>query len=76
MQKNWSKSLRESMEKRPKKLDNRNWKKKRRNSVENYQGSLQPNQYMDEKEKGMRERGRRDRKKIEINGKVPQDEKP
>jgi len=31
---------------------------------------------MDEKEKDMRERERRDRKKIEINGKVPQDEKP
>ena len=63
------------MEKRPKKLGNRNWKKKRRNSVENYQGSLQPNQYMDGEKKGMRRKGKRDEKKIGTDGKVPQDKK-
>jgi len=31
---------------------------------------------MDEKEKGMRRRGRRDGKKIGTDGKVPWDEKP
>ena len=63
------------MEKRPKKLDNRNWKKKRRNSVKNYQESLQPNQYMNREEKGMRRRGRRDRKKIGIDRKIPWNKK-
>jgi len=32
--------LKGSIEKRLKKLDDKNWKKKRRNSVKNYQGSL------------------------------------
>ena len=76
MQKSWLRSLKGSMEKRPKKLDNRNWKKKRRNSVKNYQGSLQPNQYIDGEEKGIRKRGRRDGKKIGTDGKVPWDEEP
>ena len=76
MQKSWLRSLKGSMEKRPKKLGNRNQKKKRRNSLENYQGSLQPNQYMDGEEKGIRRRGRKDRKKIGIDGKVPQNKEP
>ena len=64
------------MEKRPKKLGNRNWKKKRRNSVKNYQESLQPNQYMDREEKDIKRRGRRDGKKIGIDERVPQDKEP
>ena len=64
------------MEKRPKKLDNRNWKKKRRNSVKNYQESLQPNQYIDGEEKDMKRRGRRDGKKIGTDERVPQDKEP
>ena len=64
------------MEKRLKKLDDRNWKKKRRSLVKNYQGSLWSNQYTDRKEKGMKRRERRDGKKIGIDGKVPQDKEP
>ena len=64
------------MEKRPKKLDNRNWKKKRRNSVKNYQESLQPNQYIDGEEKDMKRRGRRDGKKIGTDERVSQDKEP
>ena len=62
------------MEKRLKKLSDRNWK--RRNLVENYQGSLQPNQYIDGEEKDIRRKERRDGKKIGTDERVPQDKEP
>ena len=76
MQKNWSKSLKESMEKRLKTSGNRNQKKKKRSLVENYQGNLQPNQYMDRKEKDTKGKERGDGKKIGIGRKVSWDKKP
>ena len=60
------------MEKKLKKLDNRNWKK-RRSLVENYQRSLWPNQYIDGEEKGPKRREKKDGKKIRIDRKVSWD---
>ena len=74
MQKSWLRSLKGNMEKRLKKLSDRNWK--RRNLVENYQGSLQPNQYIDGEEKDIRRKERRDGKKIGTDRKVSWDKKP
>ena len=63
------------MEKKLKKLDNRNWKK-RKSLVENYQRSLWSNQYTNRKEKGTKRREKKDRKKIEIDRKVPWNKEP
>jgi len=62
------------MGKRQKNLDNRSWRKKRRNLTENYQGSLQQNYYTDGRKEDMKGRERRDGTKIRVDGKIPQDE--
>jgi len=63
------------MGKRPKKLGNRKRKKKKRNSVRNYQESLQLDWYINRGKRDMKRRERRDGKKIGNNGKIPQDKK-
>jgi len=62
------------MGKRQKNLGDRSWKKKRRNSVENYQENLWLNYYIDRGEKDMKRKERRDGTKIGIDGKIPRDE--
>jgi len=64
-------SLRESMGKRLKNLDDRNRKKKRKNLVGNYLGNLQPNYSIDRDKKGIRRKGKKDRRKIGVSGKIP-----
>ena len=76
MQRNWSKSLRECIEKRPKKLDNKSQKKKKRSLVVNYQGRSQPSQYTDREGRSIKEKGKRDGKKIERNRKTPWNKEP
>jgi len=66
--------LRGSTGKRQKNLGNRSWKKKRRNLVENYQGNLRLNYYMDGGEKDMKGKERKDGMRIGIDGKIPRDE--
>jgi len=61
--------------KRQKNLGNRSWKKKRRNLAENYLGSLQQNYYTGKAKGDMKGKERRDRTKIEVNGKIPWDKK-
>ena len=68
-------SLRESIGKRSKNSGNRNRKRKRKNLVGNYLGNLQPNYSMDGDKKGMRRKGKKDERKIEVNGKIPWDKK-
>ena len=62
--------------KRAKEIRQQELEEKKKNSVENYQGSLQPNQYIDREGKDIKRKGRRDRKKIGIDGKVSQNKKP
>jgi len=66
--------LRGSTGKRQKNLGDRSWKKKRRNLVENYQGNLWLNYYMDGEEEDMKGKERRDGTRTGINGKIPRDE--
>jgi len=62
------------MGKRQKNLGDRSWKKKKKNLVENYQGNLQLNYYMDGGEEDMKGKERRDRTRTGIDGKIPRDE--
>jgi len=57
------------MGKRLKNLGNRSRKKKKRNLVGNYLGSLQPNYFIDRDKKNMRKKEKRDGMKIGVNGK-------
>jgi len=66
--------LRGSTGKRQKNLGDRSWKKKRRNLVENYQGNLRLNYYMDGEEEDMKEKERRDGTRTGTDGKIPWDE--
>jgi len=59
------------MGKRQKNLDNRSWKKKRRNLAGNYQRNLQLNYYTVREKEDMREKGRKDGTRTGINGKIP-----
>jgi len=63
------------MGKRQKNLDNRSWKKKRRNLAGNYQGNLQLNYYMVGGGKDIKKKERRGGMRIGINGKIPWDKK-
>jgi len=63
--------LRGSIGKRSKNSGDRNRKKKRKNLVGNYLGNLQPNYSMDGNKKGMRRKGKKDERKIEVNRKIP-----
>jgi len=63
------------MGKRQKNLDNRSWKKKRRNLAGNYQGNLQLNYYMVGRGKDIKKKERRGGMRIGINGKIPWDKK-
>jgi len=62
------------MGKRLKNSGDRNRKKKRRNLVGNYLGNLQPNYSMDGDKKDMKRKGKKDRRKIGVDGKIPWDE--
>jgi len=62
------------MGKRLKNSGDRNRKKKRRNLVGNYLGNLQPNYSIDGDKKDMKRKGKKDRRKIGVNGKIPWDE--
>ena len=66
-------SLRGSMRKRLKNSGDRNRKKKRRNLARKYLGNLQPNYFMDGDKKGMRRKGKKNRRKIGVNRKIPWD---
>jgi len=63
------------MGKRKKNLGDKSWKKKRRNLVRNYQGSLWLNYYMVGEEKNMKGKERGDGMRTGTNGKIPQDKK-
>jgi len=62
------------MRKRLKNSGDKNRKKKRRNLVGNYLGNLQPNYSMDGDKKDMKRKGKKDRRKIGVDGKIPWDE--
>ena len=62
--------MKESTGKRLKNLDDRSRKKKKRNLVMNYLRSLWQNYYMDGEEKDTKRRGRKDKMKIGVNGKI------
>ena len=66
-------SLRGSMGKRLKNSGDKNRKKKRRNFVRNYLGNLQPNYSMNRNKKGIRRKGKKDRRKTRVDRKIPQD---
>ena len=66
--------MRGSTGKRQKNLGDRSWKKKKKNLVENYQGNLRLNYYMDGGEEDMKEKERRDGTRTGIDGKIPRDE--
>jgi len=59
------------MGKRLKNSGNRNRKKKRRNLVGNYLGNLQSNYSIDGDKKDMRRKGKKDKRKIGVDGKIP-----
>jgi len=61
------------MGKRQKNLDDRSWKKKRRNLARNYQGNLQLNYYTVGGKKDTKEKGRKDGMRTGIDGKIPWD---
>jgi len=61
------------MRKRLKNSGDRNRKKKRRNLARKYLGNLQPNYFMDGDKKGMRRKGKKNRRKIGVNRKIPWD---
>jgi len=63
------------MGKRLKNSGNRNRKKKRRNLARKYLGNLQPNYFMDGDKKGMRRKGKKNRRKIGVNRKIPWNKK-
>ena len=67
--------MRESIGKRPKNSGNRSRRKKRRNLVGNYLGSLQQNYYMDGERKDIREKEKRDKMKIGVDRKILQSKK-
>ena len=60
------------MGKRLKNSGNRSRKKKRRNLVENYQGSLWQNYYTVRRKGNMREKGKRGGTRIGVDRKIPQ----
>ena len=66
--------MRGSIGKRPKNSGDKSRRKKRRNLVGNYLGSLQQNYYMDGERKDIREKEKRDRMKIGVDRKILQDE--
>jgi len=68
--------LRGSTGKRQKNSGDRSRKKKKKNSVRNYLGNLRQNYYMDKEGKGTKEREKRDRTKIGVDGRIPQDKEP
>jgi len=68
--------LRESTGKRQKNSGNRSRKKKKKNLARNYLENLQQNYYTNRKEKGMKERERRDGTKIGVDERIPWDEEP
>ena len=68
--------MRESTGKRQKNSGNRSRKKKKKNLARNYLGNLQQNYYTNRKEKGIKERERRDGTKIEVDERIPWDEEP
>jgi len=59
------------MRKRPKNSGDRSRRKKRRNLAGNYLGSLWQNYYTNGGKKDIKEKERRDRMKIGVNGKIP-----
>ena len=75
MQKNWQKSLRKNIVKKLKKYNNKKKKRTKRYSQENYQRGLQQKYYGDSLTKSMRDKGKKDRRKAEDNGKISQNEK-
>ena len=74
MQKNWSKSLRESMEKRLKKYSHRKKKRTKRYSQGNYQRGLQLKYCGDGQTRNMKGKGRKDGKRTGDDEKIPWDE--
>ena len=68
--------MRGSTGKRQKNSGDRSRKKKKKNLVRNYLGNLRQNYYMDREGKGTKGRERRDRTKIGVDRRIPQDEKP
>ena len=68
--------MRGSTGKRQKNSGDRSRKKKKKNLVRNYLGNLWQNYYMDRKGKGTKGRERRDRTKIGVDRRIPQNEKP
>ena len=64
------------MGKRQRNSGDRSRKKKKRNLAGNYLGNLWQNYYTDGEGKGTKGRERRDRTKIGVDRRIPQDEKP
>jgi len=64
------------MGKRQKNSSNKSRKKKKKNLARNYLGNLWQNYYMNGEGKGTKGRERRDRTKIGVDGRIPQDEEP
>jgi len=62
------------MGKRQKNLGDRSWKKKRRNLAKNYLGSIQQSYYTDRAKRDTKGRKKRNRTKIGVDGKIPDEE--
>jgi len=74
MQGSWWKSSRGSTGKRTKKLGDRSRTKKKKSSIEGYQGDTRRSSSMDRETGNMKERGRGDGTKIGPDGNIPWDE--